>query len=45
MASHQAWSVADVVTDARAATYEEKYDPTALAYILYAHPYLTMDQQ
>jgi TPR repeat protein len=45
MASNQAWSVADVVTDARAATYKEKFDPTALSYILYAHPYLTMNQQ
>jgi len=36
------WSVADLVTQARRETYAEAYDPTALAYVLYAAPYQTL---
>jgi len=37
------WSVADLVTQARRETYREAYDPTALAYVLYAAPYQTLE--
>ena len=36
------WSIAEVVTQARQETYAEAFDPTALAYVLYADPYQTM---
>ncbi len=36
------WSMADLVTAARKATYAESNDPTALAYVLYAKPYMKM---
>ena len=45
LSSNDPWSVAEVVTAARRETYEESFDPTALAYILYSAPYLTMTDQ
>ncbi len=38
--SDQTWTMADVVTDARRATYAEANDPTALAYVLYTKPFM-----
>jgi TPR repeat protein len=34
--------MADIVTQARRQTYAEAYDPTALAYVLYAKPYMKL---
>lgn len=34
--------LADIVTQARRQTYAEAYDPTALAYVLYAKPFMTL---
>ena len=40
LASHSNWAMADLVTDARRSTFAESNDPTALAYVLYAKPYM-----
>ena len=45
LAGNAPWSVAEVVTQARSETYQEAFDPTALAYVLYADPYQTMTDQ
>lgn len=42
LASHSALSTADIVMQARRQTYAEAYDPTALAYVLYAKPFMTL---
>jgi hypothetical protein len=35
-------TMAELVTDARRKTYAEANDPTALAYVLYAKPYMKL---
>jgi TPR repeat protein len=42
LAANTNWSVADLVTSARKATYMEANDPTALAYVLYAKPFMKL---
>jgi hypothetical protein len=42
LAGGKPWSMADVVTQARSETYAERFDPTALAYVLYSAPYQTL---
>jgi TPR repeat protein len=42
MQDNAAWTMAELVTDARRKTYAEDNDPTALAYVLYAKPYMKL---
>jgi hypothetical protein len=42
LASNGNWTVADLVTAARKSTYMEANDPTALAYVLYAKPFMKL---
>jgi TPR repeat protein len=42
LASNNNWAMADLVTDARRLTYAESNDPSALAYVLYAKPYMKL---
>ena len=42
LANNSNWTIADLVTSARKATYAESNDPTALAYVLYTKPYMKM---
>jgi TPR repeat protein len=42
LASNSNWAMADLVTNARRLTYAESDDPSALAYVLYAKPYMKL---
>lgn len=42
LASNTPWTMADLVTQARQQTYAESNDPTALAYVLYAKPFMKL---
>jgi TPR repeat protein len=42
LAGNTNWAMADLVTDARRSTYAEANDPSALAYVLYAKPYMKL---
>ena len=42
MQNNGPWTMAELVTDARRKTYAESNDPTALAYVLYAKPYMKL---
>ena len=42
LAGNTNWAMADLVTQARRSTYEEANDPSALAYVLYAKPYMKL---
>jgi TPR repeat protein len=42
LAANNNWAMADLVTDARRSTYAEANDPSALAYVLYAKPYMKL---
>ena len=42
LAGNQAWTMAELVTWARQQTYAESNDPTALAYVLYAKPFMRL---
>ena len=42
LATNSKWTMADLVTDARRSTFAESNDPTALAYVLYAKPYMKL---
>ncbi len=42
LTNNRNWTVADLVTSARKATYAESNDPSALAYVLYTKPYMKM---
>jgi TPR repeat protein len=42
LASNRPWTMAELVTQARQQTYAESNDPTALAYVLYAKPFMKL---
>ena len=42
LAGNSNWAMADLVTEARRSTYAEASDPSALAYVLYAKPFMKL---